>query len=491
MTTSDGRLAIRRADALVAARRPTDAIALLHAALAADPGDYILLCNLSWAHSTERRWTLSLDHAERAIGINPEGEWGHRLASVAQAGLGQAMESLREADSAVSCAPLAPMAHLRRGWALLGAGDVDEADGELRWLMTATTESVDNWRFAAAIAEQRGDREATEAAIRHALAVRPDDASLIQALGSVSLRRGRREQAGKLFFRAAQLDPVKTESQVMLSQSLGRVRIDDLIRIYVTSSVALIGIATAPNTRQALLAAAGVVVLGLIAFSMPAYLRRRRDHEVREARRIAREMVTRKQRWEGLRGDQVALGLGWAAGLLAIIDHNGWVFAASLAAFIHGTRAVRYAILARARQRAKVAAHSGDRRKREQRSMALVSFFCIAILILINLNSNHGPESPLTPDQGVLAPATTPLGRARSGSFSSASAPTPASEACHEVEQQELQRWQDALELWRTVAPGHPPTEAELVEIDPRHRPFLHWEADPTGQPVPDPAHPC
>src|SRR5512145_3323484 len=71
-----------RAQALMDIERWSEAVAILNKGLGADPDNHWILCSLAFSHLRMGDMSRAIEYADRAVGIEPEDEWGHRLRSV-------------------------------------------------------------------------------------------------------------------------------------------------------------------------------------------------------------------------------------------------------------------------------------------------------------------------------------------------------------------------------------------------------------------------
>lgn len=102
---TESSLLLPRVQALLDVRRESDAIALLQQLLAAEPTDARAWRLLAYAHDQGGDHHAALDAANRALALDPEDEWGHRLASSALGGLRRWVPAAQAARAAVRLDP--------------------------------------------------------------------------------------------------------------------------------------------------------------------------------------------------------------------------------------------------------------------------------------------------------------------------------------------------------------------------------------------------
>jgi tetratricopeptide (TPR) repeat protein len=189
------------------AGRHQDAIALLHAALAQEPNDDGLLCQLAAAELGIRNHAAAQLAAERAIASQPESEWAHRLRSIALRERGQTHSALRSAEEAVRLAPLMREGHFVLGNAQLGCGFLRDARATATRLLEMAPAWPDSHDLAGRVELAFKRNGAAEACFREALRLEPTKWLSMNNLGVAVLRQGRKRDAMEIFHSAVRLDP--------------------------------------------------------------------------------------------------------------------------------------------------------------------------------------------------------------------------------------------------------------------------------------------
>lgn len=166
---------LQRAETLIELGRSEQAVELLGKALASEPNDAKLWCQLARAQLGLGRNQEVLEAAGQAIALAPDDEYGHRLASYALSEFGKHRQA---AQAARECVRLAP----------------------------------DRWATHARLAETlaftvRGRWGHARRAAERAVALAPDEPNAHLALAMVAFQSGRRRQARKILQQVLRLQP--------------------------------------------------------------------------------------------------------------------------------------------------------------------------------------------------------------------------------------------------------------------------------------------
>lgn len=258
-----------RAKALMAVGRYEAAAEVLAAAVARDPGDARLLCELALCHHFLDQGDRALETVDRALACEPGSEWGHRLRTVILIGQGtpaSRAEAQRAADEAVRLAPHSVSAWVVRSRAARVRKDFPTAlASATRAIELNPTEGSGHEAYGLAMLDA-GNAVVAEQAFRHQLSLDADNASAINNLGRALLEQRRKQEATALFARAAALDP--TEAAYRRNVGLGAY---SLTRV--SAPLLLVGVAAAlVGGVPGILAA--IVVVGAITAWKKRQLRR-------------------------------------------------------------------------------------------------------------------------------------------------------------------------------------------------------------------------
>jgi tetratricopeptide (TPR) repeat protein len=211
-----------RAKALMAVGRYEAAAAVLSEAVARDPGDARLLCELALCHHFLDHPEAALETVDRALAVAPGSEWGHRLRTVILIGQGTAAsreEAQRAADEAVRLAPHSVSAWVVHSRAARVRKDFPMAFASAtRAIELNPMEGSGHEAYGLAMLDA-GNALVAEQAFRHQLSLDADNASAINNLGRALLKQRRKQEATALFARAAALDP--TEAAYRRNVGLG------------------------------------------------------------------------------------------------------------------------------------------------------------------------------------------------------------------------------------------------------------------------------
>jgi tetratricopeptide (TPR) repeat protein len=113
-------------------------------------------------------------------------------------------------------------AHLRLGYALLGAGRAREADRHFRAAIDGGLSTADAWLGVAQCAGARGALPEAEAALRRADSVEPGNPVVAANLAILCSKTGRNEEALALLARVVRDDPQFDEARFNLALAYAR-----------------------------------------------------------------------------------------------------------------------------------------------------------------------------------------------------------------------------------------------------------------------------
>jgi tetratricopeptide (TPR) repeat protein len=203
------RETIAKAQALLDAGRADEAAAILSTALATDPGTWRAWCMLGVAHVNRARYRDARDCARRAIELDPDEEWPHRIASIAERHLGDGRRAVAAAREAVRLAPHEPYAHAELAVALSHAQPWRPLEplNEAARAVELGPRIAQIHRMAGDVALALRHGKLAEARYRKALEIDPSSAAAMNNLALIRLRRGLPIAAANGFSQAATLDP--------------------------------------------------------------------------------------------------------------------------------------------------------------------------------------------------------------------------------------------------------------------------------------------
>jgi cytochrome c-type biogenesis protein CcmH/NrfG len=181
---------LQRAGALCTLRRFDEAVTLLERVVASDAQDARGWCLMAQAKLGQRDPSAALRAARRAVAVDPELEWPHRLASIALNRLGLDEEAVQAAREAVRRDPNGASGHVRLAQALtLVKSRLDEAASVARRALKLAPHDPDVHVVAGAVAAAAGRREDAAAAFRRALALDPQNTAAQNELARLHLRK--------------------------------------------------------------------------------------------------------------------------------------------------------------------------------------------------------------------------------------------------------------------------------------------------------------
>lgn len=214
---------------LVDARRFADARAMLHVVLASDPDQAEAWCLLSLACDGMGDHQAALQAANRAVAIAPDGEHGHRLASIALVALDRPLEALPAAREARRLAPELWQTHAQLAFtAAARAQDMGrvfktlnpprrralrEGRASAKRSVEIAPHEADTHFAVGFVAHMASRHRAARAAYRRALALNPNHPGVHNNSALLSLGRGGLRSAARSLRSALREDPHSPEAR--------------------------------------------------------------------------------------------------------------------------------------------------------------------------------------------------------------------------------------------------------------------------------------
>ncbi len=200
-----------RARLLLNAGRESDALRLLHTAVATDPHDVMTWGLISRAHLGLAEFQKALDAAGRVVRDWPDSTWGHILVSCALAGLKRRPEALAAAQHAVRLDPSNHATHLQ----VASVADDMKGQGALAWEAARRAVDLapldpDTHATMGSVALTAKRRDVAERAFLEALRLDPQHVQARHDLGVVRLAQGSMHEAARSFVDTAVADPRQT-----------------------------------------------------------------------------------------------------------------------------------------------------------------------------------------------------------------------------------------------------------------------------------------
>jgi tetratricopeptide (TPR) repeat protein len=149
----------------------------------------------------------ALKAATRAVQLEPDEEWGHRLRSIALRTLKRNRESIAAASAGVRLEPSLAVAQQNLGEAYLASGNAMAAYAAGLEARRLDPGSANTYDLLGRCLLKQGKVADAEASFRYALQLEPDFAMAQNNLGVALQRQGRRVDAVHAFNAAAKLDP--------------------------------------------------------------------------------------------------------------------------------------------------------------------------------------------------------------------------------------------------------------------------------------------
>jgi cytochrome c-type biogenesis protein CcmH/NrfG len=214
--------AVARAETLCSLHRYGEAITVLTTAIAGEPGDAHTWCVLARAKLGAEDYQGALDAANRAVALQPDEEWPHRLASIALTRLNLPQQALAAALESVRLAPMLWQTHARVAGTSLTLKLPEQATRAAAKAVELAPLEPDTWTTLGGVALTRGDRKGAEVAYRRALALDPQNTNAHDGLARVALKRGHLANprglaaAASGFATSVRVDPRSTTSRAAL-----------------------------------------------------------------------------------------------------------------------------------------------------------------------------------------------------------------------------------------------------------------------------------
>jgi tetratricopeptide (TPR) repeat protein len=209
-----------RAQALMDIERWSEAVAILNRGLSANPDNHWILCSLAFSHLNMGDRNRALEYADRAVGLAPEDEWGHRLRSVILLQQKKNGESLLAAREAVRTEPEWPTALYVLVQALIANKQLDEAITVAEKLRKIAPELEIAHEALGNVALEQERWKAAEEHFDAALRINPNSYEAMNNLGVALLNQGREGEAAERFHQAAAINPMGEVARANLKASV-------------------------------------------------------------------------------------------------------------------------------------------------------------------------------------------------------------------------------------------------------------------------------
>ena len=196
-----------RAALLTAVGRHAEAIPLLTQALASDPQDSDIRCDLALALMNIGQIDQADREAYQAIASTPDHERSYRVRSIILRARGRAEDAVAMAREAVRLEPESPWAHQVLSQGCYAAKRFPEAWVEALKVVELAPESAFSHQCVGQAAIGMKNWATAERASLEALRLDPNDWAAMNNLGVALHRQGRRKEAAHAYDAAAQMNP--------------------------------------------------------------------------------------------------------------------------------------------------------------------------------------------------------------------------------------------------------------------------------------------
>lgn len=207
------------------------AAAQLAAMLADDPDDVSALLTMARAQLRLKSFDNALAAALRGVELAPDRGYAHYILSLVFTTVGRHPEAIRAAGQAAMLEPHNADRHDRLAWALLGAGGKAQlpAAGNAAQLAVSLAPNVAKFRITyGEVAVRSGKRDLARKAFGDALALEPENATALHAIGVLDVAMGNEWNLGRIargaegLASALRADPRSQNSRLMLEIGLRR-----------------------------------------------------------------------------------------------------------------------------------------------------------------------------------------------------------------------------------------------------------------------------
>lgn len=221
MTPQD-LLAVRlKSETLIAAERFEEAAELLTRALSAAPNDGDLLCRMSQVLIGLRQTKQATEYAERALAVNPENTWAHRLRSLALRHSNR-HESLNAAKAAVQLGPEDPWSWYVLAGAHMQVFNLKEARVAGERLRNLAPEWEASHQVLSLVALKEEKYKEAEEHCRRELELNPNSYEAMNNLGVALLNQKRKREAIDAFNRAAKINPAAPTARSNINTAVSK-----------------------------------------------------------------------------------------------------------------------------------------------------------------------------------------------------------------------------------------------------------------------------
>lgn len=263
-------------------------------------------CLLAQCRLSQKDWDGTERAARRALALEPDEEWAHRLLAIALLGRSKGRQALVSARRAAELAPTRPSALNVLALALTvqrgsGAEAREVADRSVR----SNPHSPVAWHTVAVVANDQRRWADAELAARNGLREAPEDGDLLLDLATALEGQGRHGHAGEVYRSAALADP----GSGAVRRRLGRIGLPlGVGLVFFSGKLGALKAVYAASVfhRNAALALAAAAVVGSAVFAVQeARHRRARSQLAPDLQRIAAHA-------------RRPVYLGWTAGAVVV-----------------------------------------------------------------------------------------------------------------------------------------------------------------------------
>lgn len=210
----------QRVDLLIEVGRFREALTELSADLARNPDDYYSLCQSSYCHHQLGEHQAAYDLSKKAVAIEPDGEWGHRLQSSIFAATGDNRRAHTSAEKCIELAPWSLACLETLLFAQIGVWRMDDAEKTVQKMLEAGPDDEVTHNAAGYFALKKEAYPEAEKHYQAVLAINPESVNALNNLGVIYLQYAEdgkgsayRKRSADMFERAVRTQPTFVDGQ--------------------------------------------------------------------------------------------------------------------------------------------------------------------------------------------------------------------------------------------------------------------------------------
>lgn len=210
----------QRAELLIEVGRFREALAELSADLARNPDDYYSLCQSAYCHHQLGEHQAAYDLTKKAVALEPDGEWGHRMQSSIFAATGDNRKAHASAEKCIKLAPWSLACLETLLFAQIGVWRMNDAEKTVQKMLEAAPDDEVTHNAAGYFALKKEAYPEAEKHYQAVLAINPESVNALNNLGVIYLQYAEdgkgsayRKKSAEMFERAVRTQPTFIDGQ--------------------------------------------------------------------------------------------------------------------------------------------------------------------------------------------------------------------------------------------------------------------------------------